>query len=47
MEREVSGVQIMGTNTWETDVDKERLVTEALRFADVVKAQGVAQLRDA
>jgi hypothetical protein len=44
---EVSDMQIMGTNRWERDIPEDRLVKEALRFADAVKAQGIAQLRDA
>lgn len=40
-------MQIMGTNRWELDIAEDRMVTEALKFADAVEAQGIAQLRDA
>ncbi len=45
--REEMDMQIMGTNRWDRDVDSQRLVTEALKFADAVKAQGIAELRGA
>jgi len=37
---------VLGTNTWEHDVPKEPLVKQALKFADAVKSQGIAELRD-
>ena len=37
---------IMGTNTWEIDIPKKILVNQALRFADDVKSQGIAELQD-
>ena len=37
---------IMGTNTWASDIPKELLVKQALRFAEDVKSQGIAELRD-
>ena len=37
-------MRVMGTNTWEMDVDTDFLIDQALDFADKVKAQGVAQL---
>ena len=36
----------LGTNTWERDMPKEALIKQALRFAEGVKAQGIAELRD-
>ncbi|UCF12078.1 MAG: hypothetical protein JSW06_08550 [Thermoplasmatales archaeon] len=38
---------IMGTNSWEKDIPKEPLVKQALKFAELVKAQGIAELREA
>lgn len=38
---------IMGTNTWDFDGDTDFLVESALAFADEVKANGIAELRDA
>lgn len=40
-------MQVMGTNTWEFDGPRDFLVQKALEFADGLKAQGIAQLRDA
>jgi hypothetical protein len=40
-------MQVIGTNRWERGVDRARLVSEALRFADAVKEQGIAELRHA
>ncbi len=40
-------MQIMGTNTWETDVPPDMLVRQALKFAEAVKADGIAELRGA
>jgi len=37
-------MRVMGTNRWEMDVDTDILIDQALDFADMVKAQGVAQL---
>ena len=37
----------MGTNSWEKDIPKEPLVKQALKFADTVKSQGIAELREA
>ena len=37
---------IMGTNRWETDIPKDLLVMQALKFAEDVKTQGIAELRD-
>jgi hypothetical protein len=37
---------IMGTNTWESDMPKDILVTQALKFAEDVKSKGIAELRD-
>lgn len=38
---------IMGTNTWDFEGDTEFLVESALEFADEMKANGIAKLRDA
>lgn len=40
-------MQVMGTNTWEADIPEGELVKRALRFAEEVRVQEVAQLRDA
>lgn len=40
-------MQIMGTNKWDFDAPNDLLVREALKFAEEVKAEGIAQLRDA
>jgi hypothetical protein len=37
---------VMGTNTWEIDMPKDMLVIQALKFAEDVKSQGIAELRD-
>ena len=37
---------IMGTNKWESDIPKDLLTMQALKFAEDVKSQGVAELRD-
>ena len=37
-------MQVMGTNSWEFDVDSDLLIAQALKFADQVKEQGIAQL---
>ena len=37
---------IMGTNRWETDIPKDLLAMQALKFAEDVKSQGIAELRD-
>ena len=37
---------ILGVNTWESDMPKEILVKQALRFAEAVKNQGIAELQD-
>jgi hypothetical protein len=36
----------MGTNTWEIDIPKDMLVMQALKFAEGVKSQGIAELRE-
>ena len=38
---------VMGTNTWEFDVPTKGLVKMALKFAEEVKSEGIAELRDA
>jgi hypothetical protein len=40
-------MQVMGTNRWDSDVNPQLLVTQALKFADAVKAQGIAELHGA
>ena len=37
---------VMGTSTWESDIPKEPLVKQALRFSEDVKEKGIAQLRN-
>ena len=37
----------MGTNSWEIDIPKKPLVIQALKFAEAVKSQGIAELREA
>jgi hypothetical protein len=37
-------MRVMGTNTWEMDVDTDLLIDQALEFSDMVKEQGIAQL---
>lgn len=37
---------IMGTNRWESDIPKDLLTMQALKFAEDVKAQGIAELQD-
>ena len=40
-------MKVMGTNTWDADIPKEPLVHQALKFADMVKEQGIAELQEA
>ena len=40
-------MKVMGTNTWEININKKFLVKQALKFADAVKAQGIAVLQEA
>jgi hypothetical protein len=40
-------MKVMGTNTWEADMPKKPLVHQALKFADMVKEQGIAELQEA
>ena len=37
---------VMGTNRWESDIPKDLLTMQALKFAEDVKTQGVAELQD-
>ena len=37
---------ILGVNSWERDMPKELLIKFALKFADDVKAQGIAELQN-
>ena len=38
---------VMGTNTWELDIPHKPLVKQALKFAEDVKSQGLAELQGA
>ena len=38
---------VMGTNSWESDIPTKGLIHMALQFSEDVKAQGIAELRDA
>ena len=38
---------VMGTNTWEADIPKKPLIKQALKFAEDVKNNGIAELREA
>ena len=38
---------VMGTNTWEEDIPKKPLIKQALKFAEDVKNNGIAELREA
>ena len=40
-------MQVMGFNRWEMDVPTDVLIGQALKFSENVKAQGIAQLREA
>ena len=37
---------VLGTNTWEVNIPKEFLIKSALKFAEEVKTQGIAELRN-
>jgi hypothetical protein len=37
---------VLGTNTWEVNIPKEFLIKSALKFAEGVKAQGIAELQN-
>jgi hypothetical protein len=37
---------VMGTNTWDFEIDKDLLVEQALSFSENVKAGGIAELRE-
>ena len=38
---------VMGSNTWEFDGDTDFLIEQALAFSEEVKANGIAELREA
>lgn len=40
-------MQIMGTNRWDFDADPQFLTKQALKFADMVKEKGIAELHGA
>ena len=40
-------MQIMGFNRWDMDVPASALIGQALKFAEAVKSQGIAELREA
>jgi hypothetical protein len=44
---EGTDVQIMGFNRWDTEVPNKALVELALKFAETMKARGIARLRGA
>ena len=37
---------ILGVNTWEREMPKKALIMQALKFAEMVKAHGIAELQD-
>ena len=37
-------MRVMGTNTWDMDVETDFLIDQALDFSEAVKAQGIAEL---
>ena len=37
---------VMGTNSWDREIPKDMLVSQALRFAEEVKSKGIAELLD-
>lgn len=37
---------VMGTNSWEIDMPKDVLVMQALKFAEEVKSNGIAELQE-
>lgn len=37
---------VMGTNKWDIDMPKDVLVKQALSFADDVKSNGIAELKE-
>lgn len=37
---------VMGTNSWEIDMPKDVLVIQALKFAEEVKSNGIAELQE-
>lgn len=37
---------VMVTNKWEVDAPKDMLTAQSFKFADDVKTQGIAELRD-
>ena len=37
-------MRVMGTNTWDMDVDTDFLIDQALEFSEAVKEQGIAEL---
>jgi hypothetical protein len=43
---EVDDVLILGVNTWEREMPKQALIAQALKFAEMVKANGIAELQD-
>lgn len=38
-------MNILGVNSWEQEMPKEVLIKQALKFAEMVKAQGIAELQ--
>jgi hypothetical protein len=42
--RKGAAMRVMGTNTWDMDVDPDILIDQALDFSAAVKEQGIAEL---
>ena len=40
-------MKVIGTNTWKIDIPRKAIEVQSLRFADMVKEQGIAELQDA
>ena len=44
MQQKWAVMRVMGTNTWDTDVDTDFLIDQALDFSAAVKERGIAEL---
>jgi hypothetical protein len=40
-------MRVIGTNTWDRDIPRKAIEFQSLRFADMVKEHGIAELQDA
>lgn len=40
-------MKVIGTNTWEMEAPNKAIEVQSLRFADMLKEQGIAELQDA